>query len=159
MGNFRRSHERKRYRTHSSSLLRTPMRPGPFAVYVAVPHWPFWKVVGSFWISYHFPRYCRREKAAFSPPLQTLLLHRNVRQRFHTHPGGVKVGLNVRFGTFAQLDQLSAGREDGQKGQRDHLGQLHFHLHREKQSERPTQSFYRSRGGGSCPPRLLTWMR
>lgn len=37
------------------------------------------------------------------------------RQGFHIHACGVKVGLNVRFGTFAELDQLSAGRQDQQQ--------------------------------------------
>lgn len=149
MGNFR-------HRTHSSSLLRTSMSPGPFAVYVAVPHWPFWKVVGSFWISYHFPRYCRKGEGSFFPfprmHAQTLSLHRNVRQRFHTHPRDIKVGLNVRLGTFAQLDQLSAGREDGQKGQRDHLGELHCHLHREKQSEQTHSELLQEQRWRSCSP-------
>lgn len=52
--------------TYSSSLLSTPMTLGLVGVYVAVPHWPFWKVVGSFWISYHFPMYCRENARSCS---------------------------------------------------------------------------------------------
>lgn len=49
-----------------------------------------------------------------------------VEKELRTHPGGIKVGLNSGFGAFAEPQNLSAGCQDRQQSQGNHLQGLHL---------------------------------
>lgn len=47
-------------------------------------------------------------------------------KRCNIHPGGIKVGLNIGLGTFAELQDLSVCCKDRQQSQGNHLDGLHL---------------------------------
>lgn len=75
----------------------------------------------------------------------TQLLHDVYRtlRKLGIHPGGIKVSLYSRLGTFAKPQDLSAGCENRQQSQGNHLHGLHLTTTTCREANRPTAQLVR----------------